>query len=83
MLKQQQSKLFTEIETLKQQNKDMLASHLEEKKQRESAVAEKDLKLTQLLQMYRFTVQQAHATLNTLATQFDESNEVLSRIHVD
>lgn len=75
MREQQQTTLLNEIETLKQQNKDNLASALEARSHLESDTAAYKLKITQMLQMHRFTLQQSREMLEKLVRLFDESCE--------
>lgn len=83
MREQEQSKLSAEIEELKKQNKDMLESFLDERNQLKSDAAEKNLKLTQALQMHRYSLEQSRKTLENLVTQFDEACTQAGQIQAD
>lgn len=83
MRKQQHTELLEEIEFLKNQNKDIMENFLEQQNRMESESAEKELKLTQLLQMHRFTLEQSRSTLDKLVKQFDESCGYINDIQTD
>lgn len=82
MREQEQAKLLAEIDALKNQNKELTESYLEEKNQLKAEIEEKNLKLTKLLQMHRYTLQQSRSTLDSLVKQFNESCELVSKIQV-
>lgn len=83
MRKQQHTELLEEIEYLKKQNKDIMESFLQQQNRMDSEAAEKELKLTQMLQMHRFTLEQSQQTLAKLNKQFEESCEYMEKIQLD
>lgn len=84
MLREQhQAELNAEIDTLRTNNKEMLANFLEERARLLSDINEKNLHLTQLLKMHSFTLSQSRDALETLLKQFDESCKIASEIKVD
>lgn len=83
VMEKQQLKLENEIELLKQQNKEITAKFLEERKQSEAKAAEKSLQLAQLLEMHRYTLKQSRSTLDKFILQFDESCKTADQIDID
>lgn len=80
---QQQVQLNDEIETLKQQNKETVSKLLDERKQLEERIADKNLKMTKMLEMHRYTLNQSRSTLEKLTAQFDESCKLADQIQAD
>lgn len=80
---QQQDHLINEIEALKQQNREAVSKFLEERKQLEASIAEKNLKLTKMLEMHRYALHQSRSTLEKLMAQFDESCKLADTIQAD
>lgn len=80
---QQQAKLQDEIESLKQKNKEILQTGVEERTQLEAEYEAKILNFKQLLQMHRYTLGQSRELLGKLIKQFDESCEYADRMRAD